>query len=235
MEPPLIFLCAHGSRDPRAADQLTLLTQQVQDHLPYLVSSGVLEFGEKPLVEQLAAVVVQNPTAPLIVVPLFLLPGTHAREDLPQALHTLQQQFPKLTSTLAPPLSESPELSDALAQRIKNHPRALLFAHGSRRQGAEAPILDLAFQLSIRTNTPIEVVCHKSGEDILTHTLAHHPQGGLVLPLFLFDGYLVDYAREQVQSTLRWRSAEPLGKGDLLVPTIAQLVQQARAARPTPV
>ena len=49
------------------------------------------------------------------VVPMFLGVGKHAREDLPRLLDLARAQFPALSFTLQPAVSEDARLLDQLA------------------------------------------------------------------------------------------------------------------------
>ena len=101
------LLVTHGSRDPRSQAGAEQLAGQLQERFGLTRSAGneqtlgaiaaiataVLELGPAPLhtqIEQFAHRVAPIGVTSIKLLPLFLLPGVHVREDLPEELALAQ-------------------------------------------------------------------------------------------------------------------------------------------------
>lgn len=101
------LLVTHGSRDPRSQAGANQLAEQLQERFGLHPSAGngqnpgqisaiataVLELGPAPLhsqIEQFSQQVVTLGVTEIKLLPLFLLPGVHVREDLPEELALAQ-------------------------------------------------------------------------------------------------------------------------------------------------
>jgi sirohydrochlorin ferrochelatase len=196
---------AHGSRDPRSHQALAqfahLFAHRVAHRygLPEFpsVHTATLEFG-LPLAIQIqhlatALVSAPEPTLNLValkILPLFLLPGTHVRVDIPQAVATAQPQV-GLPLTLSPYLGSHGGMVRFLGDRLAAYtPQPwLLLAHGSRYPGGNAAITALATQLQA---TPVFWSVGPTLEMGLRALVAQgHPRVG-ILPYFLFSGSITD-------------------------------------------
>jgi sirohydrochlorin ferrochelatase len=177
MPTPAYLLVAHGSRDPRPAEELSHLAQQVAAGLASafrplvplagaasrssnppeatslpLVATAFLELQPQPLHQQILAVAEQAATAGhdrLYILPLFLLPGVHVMEDIPAEVAIAQSQ---LHIPLALHLCDHFGYDSQLSQKLRSalpYPsgQRILLSHGSRRPGGNAPVEALASAL----------------------------------------------------------------------------------------
>jgi len=214
-----LVLCAHGSLDPRQGEQLHALIGRVQAEYPQPVRGAVLEMGAVDLPSQLQQIVLETQAEQVIVVPLFITPGHHVERDLPEALGAV----PGLRWQKTPTLSESPVFATVVRQQVANHESVILFAHGSRRLSAHAPIQTLATQLG----RPSQPVFYQADPTALPRALASFGTG-FVLPLFVFEGGLTDWAKTQVAQAPGWTCGTPLGVGATLLPVIFDLLAQIK-------
>jgi sirohydrochlorin cobaltochelatase len=194
-----LFLCAHGSQDPRAEKGLLALRGQVQDFLPTVtVGCGVLEMGPQPLEQQIRAFLTSHQLTTVKVLPLFLLSGVHAEVDIPQAIAQVGAPVQQM-----PVLGKSPGLVEFLARTTVLEPDEgiVLFAHGSRREEANRQIGLLADDLAQWVHASV-IPAFLKEEGSLQQALSKlHAQGqrALVLPHFLFPGGVTDYLAELIQ------------------------------------
>ncbi len=166
-----VFFVTHGSSDRRSWLNLQNLvaianSAKYQTKFPEIsiIGGGCLEGQAQTLSQQLEAFVQsfdtahqstnhQSPITNLLIMPLFLLSGIHVSEDIPAevaiANANLQAKFastcPKLA--IAPYLGTDSQIPNLIAQQFANaDPDAarMLIAHGSRREGANQIIEDLA-------------------------------------------------------------------------------------------
>ncbi|ARU32468.1 cobalamin biosynthesis protein CbiX [Sulfuriferula sp. AH1] len=114
-----VILFAHGARDPRWAEPFQRLQQIVAAQQPQSrVMLAYLELMSPGLPDAVAALVAQG-IADISIVPLFLGPGAHLREDFPILLDELRQRYPLVSLTVLPALGESDALLHAIAGWIK--------------------------------------------------------------------------------------------------------------------
>ncbi len=186
------LLVTHGSRDPRPERAIATLAELVQQKLHTRVGTAVLECSAMPLHEQ-----IQNfgqGVDQLQIVPLFLMPGVHVMEDIPEQIAIAQQTL-KSSITIHPHLGSSPKFRRLLAKRFPLGARVLL-AHGSRRLQANRPIEDLADQLgAIAAYWSVEPHLEKQVQ--LLAEQGHHQIA--ILPHFLFSGGITDAIALAVQ------------------------------------
>ena len=94
------FLVAHGSRDPRPQIALEQLAEQLRlrlsPTLSPLIETGILECAALSLSQQLqqfANTISPRRITQIKILPLFLLPGVHVKEDIPVEVAIAQHIF----------------------------------------------------------------------------------------------------------------------------------------------
>jgi sirohydrochlorin cobaltochelatase len=142
------LLVAHGSRDPRSQLALTQLAELFSNCLTdQQVGTAVLEFGEASLDQQILTFAGKLQAGDCLeILPLFLLPGVHVREDLPTAIDLARSSLPEeLEVILHPHLGAHGGMAELLAQPMHQQPMDawILLAHGSRRPSGNLAIADL--------------------------------------------------------------------------------------------
>lgn len=233
------FLIAHGSRDPRSRQALEACVLLVRQELaanealanPWpLVGSGVLEFGDRSLSEQIATfaqTAARDGVQKVYLLPLFLMMGNHVQQDLPDAIQQAQEQLsPSVNLVLCPSLGSHPDLGQLIQERMaENHcDRWLLLAHGTRRIGGNAPIADLADRLGAvpsywstepSLETQLQEIAGSSSQQVV-------PQRVCIMPYFLFTGSIIDAIGETVSQLrakfpkLELQMTHPLNPSPLL-------------------
>ncbi len=206
------LLVTHGSRDPRPQAALEKLAQQLYErlltrvqpaymaHLP-LVGTATLEFGPAPLDEQIQQFARQTLARGLTqvqVLPLFLLPGVHVMEDIPEAVRSAQASpGGALLVEQRSHLGTHPGLTRLIANQMAELPIEtwILLAHGSRRQEGNQPIEAMAAQLeALAAYWSVPPSLETRVEELAA---AGYRQVG-VLPYFLFAGSTTDAIAQAV-------------------------------------
>ena len=117
-----IVLFAHGSRDPLWHKPMESVAAQIRTSSPQAeVVCAYLELSTPDLADAtrtLLATGVQT----IVIVPMFLGVGRHAREDLPQLVDGLRQQHPGVVFALRPAVGEDPRLVQLLAEIALSNP-----------------------------------------------------------------------------------------------------------------
>ncbi|WP_299407618.1 sirohydrochlorin chelatase [Acaryochloris sp. IP29b_bin.148] len=197
-------LVAHGSRDPRSQASLQHLGAAVQQALPAQsdqswVKTATLEFGSVPLKQQICDWSRQlHQIDKIVIVPLFLLPGTHVRVDIPDVVSTVRQLLPdSIGIEVRSHLGSHPNLCQLLRASMAtvDIDRWILLSHGSRYPGGNQPIETLAKQLDA-------VPAYWSVPPSLQQTVAQiATQPGLkvgIQPYFLFTGSIIDTISQEI-------------------------------------
>lgn len=245
--PSAYLLVSHGSRDPRpqvAMDRLVSLLCQSQTPL---IGTACLELGPKPLHEQIKEFGDRASAGgcnSIQVLPLFLLPGVHVKEDIPSEVAIAQQDLgQEIKINLRPHLGSHPGLScllktqltairDATAERVnlpEAHPDVcIILAHGSRRPGSRQPVEAMATQLgavSAYWAVPPKL------ESRVTELVNAGYRQIAILPYFLFVGGITDAIAQSVEQLKQQfpnallYMAEPLGASAELAKLIMDLME----------
>ncbi len=236
LSPVAYLLVTHGSRDPRSPWMARQLAERVQYCLqastaaPLWVETASLELADVPLhqrIQQLGDRLCCHGGTVLQIVPLFLLPGVHVRDDIPAEVAIAQAHLPTLDVQICPYLGSHPHMGQLLQRSFD--PRMgsrVLVSHGSRRAGGNAPIEAIAAQLGA---LPAYWSVAPSLAQQVEQLLSTGTQAIAILPYFLFAGGITDAIAQQVHDlaqrhpTIQFSMAEPLGATAEVAHLVAQL------------
>lgn len=116
--PRALLLIAHGSRRPEANADLEHLAGILRQSGEYLhVQSSYLELADPNIIDGGRLCASHGPSQ-IVMVPYFLSPGMHVREDLTAAQDELKTLFPNIEILLAEPLGRHPLLVEVVKQRV---------------------------------------------------------------------------------------------------------------------
>jgi sirohydrochlorin ferrochelatase len=114
-----LLLMAHGSRRPEANQDLLFVAEEMTKRGEYpIVEVSYLELAE-PTIPEGGAVCVEKGATSVTMLPYFLSPGVHVRDDMTEARDELSQRFPQVEFRLAEPLGRHPLLLNVLEQRAR--------------------------------------------------------------------------------------------------------------------
>lgn len=202
------LLIAHGSRDRRSLAAFAALAQQLTPRLrsvvPHAAAVGTacLELSRQPLHQQIIQfahrTVAESAVTELYLLPLFLLPGMHVRDDIPvevtqaKTLLTIDCQL-HLRNYLGAHAGLVPLLRRLLARLPAS--QRILIAHGSRRFGGNAPVEVMANRLQA---TPSYWAIAPSLATQIQSLLSDGHQDIAIQPYFLFPGGITTAIAEEV-------------------------------------
>ena len=249
------FLLSHGSRDPRPQLELEKLAQILCCQLKNLtimsrdeqriIDIGTLELGPISLHEQLYRFGKKARSlniSQIQVVPLFLLPGVHVKEDIPAEIAIACQQLAAETEMnqmkihLCPHIGSHPKVINLLATKINPliaHTWILL-SHGSRRPGANEPVEKIAYLLQQYCQVSVHTAYWSVSPDIKSTIERLVRQGHQeigILPYFLFSGGIIDAIAQTVNQltpkypSVKFHLSQPLGTTAELAQLIVDLIQ----------
>ena len=110
-----LILFAHGARDPRWAAPFERVLREVQARAPE--RAPMLAFLELMTPSLASAIDMQagRGFASIRIVPLFLGPGGHLRDDLPRLVNEARVRHPDVAIDIAAPAGEDARVVSALA------------------------------------------------------------------------------------------------------------------------
>ncbi|XHX76147.1 MAG: sirohydrochlorin chelatase [Stenomitos frigidus ULC029] len=209
---------------------------------PPLVGTAFLECHPLPLhkqIEQFSARVKSATTATnggakpckIAILPLFLLPGVHVMDDIPQEMALAQQALgDAIELDLRPAIGSHPGLLRLVTECMATQPVEswIVLAHGSRRSNGNQPVEALAERLGTLT-------AYWSVPPSLESRLQELSQLGIrqigILPYFLFAGGITDAIAQAVETlsqqfpTLHLHLAPPLAASSELTDLLVDLAQ----------
>ncbi len=234
------LLVSHGSRDPRPQAAVAELARQLNLCLgavapvtsPILVGTAQLELAAQPLHLQISAFAcrcVEVGIVRMVILPLFLIPGVHAIEDIPAEVALAQAEIGAAVKlVVAPFLGSAADFTNLFAQNRSSLPcQSIIMAHGSRRAGGNESVEELASNLDL---DPAYWSIDPSLVDRVAELVATGATEIGILPYFLFSGGITD-SIEKLVSELRvqhpqvqLKLGEPIGNSPQLVSMVSQIL-----------
>jgi sirohydrochlorin cobaltochelatase len=252
------LLVSHGSRDSRPQVATNQLAQKITAYLreitvsdtPILVATAQLELAPTPLhiqIRDFAMQAIDQGVNRMVILPLFLIPGVHAMEDIPAevaladreinfisatqiaaAQSHLPQNSTKLKLVVLDYLGAHADFANLFAQNRDCLPsQSIILAHGSRRTGGNAIVEQLADNLNL-TAAYWSVVPSLAEQIAVLITTGATEIG--ILPYFLFVGSIADAIAKSVAELgqeypqVRFNLIEPIGDSQALVITIGKIL-----------
>lgn len=198
-----------------------------------LVGTAVLELAPLPLYEQIQHFAYKALAAGCIklqLIPLFLLPGVHVMEDIPQEVALASASLGhSIIMNLRPHVGVHPGLIHFLANQLATveAKAKILLAHGSRRTGANEPVERIAKQLgAVAAYWSVSPTMEEQVEAVVR---AGYEQIG-ILPYFLFAGGITDAIAQRVTQLqqqfpeVQLYLGEPIGATAKLAELIVDLI-----------
>src|SRR5881409_2409217 len=119
MTAPALVALAHGSRDPRSAQTVKALVDQVRSLRPDLrIEAAFLELS-KPSFPQVVDRLVRAGYDEIVVVPLLLTEAYHAKVDVPRAVAEASARHEKLRIRATQVLGLEPVFLEVLDSRLR--------------------------------------------------------------------------------------------------------------------
>lgn len=120
-----VLLCGHGSRTQSGTDAFKALVQILKErYKTYEVDYGFLEFNH-PVYEASVERLYQKGVREIYALPVILFAGSHAKNDIPYEMNTLQSYYPDLTIKMGRHIGVSSFLVDLAKKRILETEKSL--------------------------------------------------------------------------------------------------------------
>ena len=203
-----IVLAAHGSRDPRAIEEVEALVALMKARSPErTITHGYLEFA-RPTIEEGVRSAIQAGMRPIVMLPALLFAATHAKNDMPGELALLQREYPQVDFHFGAPVDLHPAFLRLAQQRITEAEAGsgrvikraeaclVVVGRGTSDPDANSEVCKLARMLHEGLGFGHSYVCYAgTAEPGIREGLRSAARLGcariVVFPYFLFDGLLV--------------------------------------------
>ena len=115
---PALLTIAHGTRDPRGAQEADVLVGHLRERLGVPVANAWIEDFAQPDAVTAAHALVDEGARALVTLPLLVLGAMHAKTDVPEAVQDVRAALPDLPTRHARVLGIQPMLLDLAVARI---------------------------------------------------------------------------------------------------------------------
>ena len=113
-----LLIVDHGSRVPEAHQHLEWIARCVHERSPELrVYVAHMELAAPSIDEALRACV-RDGAREVIVHPLFLVPGRHAKEDIPTLVQRAAEAHPEVEVRVTAPVGSLPEIAELILRTL---------------------------------------------------------------------------------------------------------------------
>ncbi len=224
MAAPALVALAHGSRDPRSAETITALVDEVRALRPDLrIEPAFLELS-KPSFGTVVNKLVRAGHDEIVVVPLLLTEAYHATVDVPAAVAAAMERHEGLQIRTTSILGMEPSFLEVLdlrtrdalrASRVRELDALVLAAAGSSDPLANQAVARLARLWGTRHKLPVTAAFASAAPPTTGEAVrAFRAEGRrhiAVASLFLAPGLLPDRARELALEAGAIAVSGPLG------------------------
>ena len=233
MAAPALVALAHGSRDPRSAETITALVDEVRALRPDLrVEQAFLELS-KPSFTTVVNKLVRAGYDEIVVVPLLLTEAYHAKVDVPSAVAEAMAKHEGLRIRTTSILGLEPAFLEVLdvrmrealkASRVRELDALVLAGAGSSDPLANQAVARLARVWGTRHKLPVTAAYASASPPATGEAVrAFRGEGRrhiAVASLFLAPGFLPDRAAELAFEAGAVAVSDPLGAHPELARTI---------------
>jgi sirohydrochlorin ferrochelatase len=224
MTAPALVALAHGSRDPRSSETITMLVDEVRRTRPDLrVEPAFLELS-KPSFATVVDRLVRAGYDEIVVVPLLLTQAYHAKVDVPRAVAEVSARYEHLQIRATDVLGLEPVFLEVLDRRLRSAlsdarvrelDALVLAAAGSSDQLANQAVARLARLWGSKHRLPVAAAYASAAPPATGEAVRQFRAEGrrhiAVGSLFLAPGLLPDRAAELAYEAGAVAVSGPLG------------------------
>ena len=118
-----VLLIAHGSPVQEANQDLFAMVELVRERGGYeFVEPAFLE-GVSPSIPDGLDACVRQGAVRVVIIPYFLLPGSHVLEDIPELVGQARERYPDVEFVLGRHLGDHPLLAEVVRERLNEYNR----------------------------------------------------------------------------------------------------------------
>jgi len=114
-----LLIIGHGSRSTEAVQDFNRVVECVREKSDFETVVGAhMELAE-PSIEDTAKLLHESGIAKVVVIPYFLFNGNHIKQDIPEILDKVREQYPEMEFSMGKPIGYEPILADILIKRAE--------------------------------------------------------------------------------------------------------------------
>lgn len=233
-----VIYIAHGSRrDSANAKFVEFIEKAMGRSKTNIQEYAFLEHAEPSLFHAIESAVQQG-ARKITVVPVFLLPGVHANQDVPELIERARKLNPEISFFYGEPLGCDERMVAILSDRLvrggfsgTDGEAVLLVGHGSREPAAAVEFEKLAATLRLKLQKEVPtafITTPPYYENAVSELLASGVQKIYLLPFLLFSGGFTRKMENNLEPIAKQvQMCEPIGFDEKLIPL---LEKRAKAA-----
>ncbi|MFE8699243.1 sirohydrochlorin chelatase [Cytobacillus sp. FJAT-54145] len=238
-----ILFVGHGSRRKTGNDQFINFIDKTFDQIDVPIKSyGFLENAQPSILQAIDDCVLKKATT-ITVVPVFLLPGIHANEDVPTELENAKRKYPEVFFRYGNPLGVHEILINILEERLRykgfskeGNDTVLLLGHGSREPIAQvefekmvSTLKDRGYSHGLASYLKIEPYYDKT----ISRLLENGNNRVFVVPHLLFANSLFEIVKQTISSLQATRQVilcDPTGFDKRIIDLLIYRVKETQVA-----
>ncbi len=245
-----ILLCGHGSRRTNAVQAfkslVTILKERYQNN--YEVDYGFLEFNH-PTYEAAVERMYEKGIRKIYALPIILFAGSHAKNDIPYELNTIQTYHDDLTIAMGKHIGVSSFLLDLAVKRIEETEQKLpniarkdtclvVVGRGTTDSDANSDVAKLTSMLWDGmgfgfATTGYSGTAYPTVDESLAMVEKLGFKRTIVIPFFFFTGVLLERIYTSVTkrnelSTGEYVYTDPFGTDELILKAFDERLQEAK-------
>lgn len=114
-----ILVLGHGSRSQEANESLVTICDMIKEQGEFtLVQPAYMEHCD-PNLKQGVESLLEKGAKKILLMPFFLYRGIHLKEDIPNELAEIKEEYPDLEIVMTPHLGIDKRLAEIAVERIK--------------------------------------------------------------------------------------------------------------------
>lgn len=205
----ILYIC-HGSRVPEACEEAISFIRKCMNQRPERIQEYCFLERSDPTIEAAYEKCVQRGATSIIAIPVLLLTAAHAKQDIPDVLYKIAEQFPDVALKYGRPIGVHSYMIDILTDRIMetnkvvtNNSLILLVGRGSSDPDVKRDLHEIANRLSVRLNGVRVKDCYltaaePSFEVALENSRFSSVDSVFIIPYILFTGILMKGMRKEL-------------------------------------
>lgn len=119
-----ILVIGHGSRSKEADEVFFKIVNSLKKKTGSLVEGCYMEIS-KPGIPETIEKMYQEGVKDFTILPYFLFPGIHIKEDIPEILKEIQEKFSDIKISMSKPIGYDELLVDILIKRAKGEKQCI--------------------------------------------------------------------------------------------------------------
>ncbi|MDR7619567.1 sirohydrochlorin chelatase [Staphylococcus argenteus] len=201
------IIIAHGMRRGQQNKALeTFISELIKDEIHHY-HIAFLESEHQDL-ETVMTTLIQNGVIHFKIVPLLIFSATHYLKDIPNIIREMEQMYPGITVEVSEPLGTHPLMTKIIMQRIddalvdeEQQVGIVVVAHGNingKYTKAHDEVQTCVQTLQLNHPTYARTLYGSISFTLDLKDIAKQYQRLIVVPLFLYDGRLVNKVKQQI-------------------------------------